>query len=201
MRKILITESQYTKLRKSILESKLKSYTYDWDDNILRMPTKVSIEKNENVGELHDKLMHLGCKTVIETLLLIQNGKVETRIQTENSELKTAYKLNKDNCKIDWTKSGEQIYNQIRGLCPYPAAWTFIIDGDNEWNVKIYDSKYIEEVHSYDNGTIICSKKEMKIAVVNGFLKIESLQFPGKKKMQIHELLNGTSIGADAYVK
>ena len=171
------------------------------DTGAMILNHKISIGKNENVGQLHDKLMRLGCETVIETLHLIQNGKVETRIQTENSELKTAYKLNKDNCKIDWTKSGEQIYNQIRGLCPYPAAWTYIKDEENEWNVKIYKATFIEELHNYKVGQIITGKKEMKIAISNGFLQIDSLQFPGKKKMQIHELLNGTSIGVDAYVE
>jgi methionyl-tRNA formyltransferase len=171
------------------------------DTGAMILNHKISIEKNENVGQLHDKLMHLGCETVIETLHLIQNGKVETSIQTENSDLKTAYKLNKDNCKIDWSKPGNQIYNQIRGLCPYPGAWTFIKDGENEWNVKIYDTTFINEVHTYKIGLIITGKKEMKIAVSNGFLQIDSLQFPGKKKMQIHELLNGTSIGVDAYVE
>lgn len=171
------------------------------DTGAMILNHKISIEKNENVGQLHDKLMHLGCETVIETLHLIQNGKVETSIQTENSNLKTAYKLNKDNCKIDWSKPGNQIYNQIRGLCPYPGAWTFIKDGENEWNVKIYDTTFINEVHTYKIGLIITGKKEMKIAVSNGFLQIDSLQFPGKKKMQIHELLNGTSISVDAYVE
>ena len=171
------------------------------DTGAMILNHKVAIDKNENVGQLHDKLMHLGCDTVIETLHLIQNGKVETTIQNENSDLKTAYKLNKDNCKIDWTKPGNEIYNQIRGLCPYPAAWTYIKDGENEWNVKIYDITFIEETHTYSIGQIISGKKEMKIAVANGFIQIASLQFPGKKKMQIHELLNGTSIGADAYVK
>lgn len=170
------------------------------DTGAMILNHKIAIEKNENVGQLHDKLMHLGCETVIETLHLIQNGKVETQIQTENSELKTAYKLNKDNCKIDWTKPGNQIYNQIRGLCPYPAAWTYIKDEENEWNVKIYKATFIEELHNYKVGQIITGKKEMKIAISNGFLQIDSLQFPGKKKMQIHELLNGTSIGVDAYV-
>jgi len=170
------------------------------DTGAMILSHKVAIDKNENVGQLHDKLMHLGCDTVIETLHLIQNGKVETTIQTENTELKTAYKLNKDNCKIDWTKTGNEIYNQIRGLCPYPAAWTYIKDGDNEWNVKIYDTTFIEEVHTHKIGQICIGKKEMKIAVSNGFIQIASLQFPGKKKMQTHELLNGTSMSANAYV-
>ena len=171
------------------------------DTGAMILNKKIEIDSNENVGQLHDKLMLLGSETVIETLALIEKGNVTTTIQTENSELKTAYKLNKDNCKIDWTKSGIEIHNQIRGLCPYPTAWTFIKDGDHEWNVKIYDSKYIEEAHTFTVGTIISSKKEMKIAVANGFIQIASLQFPGKKKMQIHELLNGTPISAEAFVK
>ena len=170
------------------------------DTGAMILSHKVAIDKNENVGQLHDKLMHLGCDTVIETLHLIQNGKVETTIQTENTKLKTAYKLNKDNCKIDWTKPGNEIYNQIRGLCPYPAAWTYIKDGDNEWNVKIYDTTFIEEVHTHKIGQICIGKKEMKIAVSNGFIQIASLQFPGKKKMQTQELLNGISMSANAYV-
>jgi methionyl-tRNA formyltransferase len=171
------------------------------DTGAMILNKKIEIDSNENVGQLHDKLMHLGSETVIETLALIEKGNVITTIQTENSELKTAYKLNKDNCKIDWTKPGIEINNQIRGLCPYPTAWTFIKDGDHEWNVKIYDSKFIEEAHTFTAGTIISSKKEMKIAVANGFIQIASLQFPGKKKMQIHELLNGTPISAEAFVK
>ena len=171
------------------------------DTGAMILNKKIEIDSNENVGQLHDKLMLLGSETVIETLALIEKGNVTTTIQTENSELKTAYKLNKDNCKIDWTKSGIEIHNQIRGLCPYPTAWTFIKDGDHEWNVKIYDSKFIEEAHTFTVGTIISSKKEMKIAVANGFIQIASLQFPGKKKMQIHELLNGTPISAEAFVK
>lgn len=171
------------------------------DTGAMILNKKVAIDPNENVGQLHDKLMVLGSETVLETLELIEKGNVTTIIQTENSDLKTAYKLNKDNCKIDWSKSGIEIYNQIRGLCPYPTAWTFIKDGENEWNVKIYDAKFIEEKHDCETGKIITSKKEMKIAVANGYLQIESLQFPGKKKMQIHELLNGTPISAEAFVK
>jgi methionyl-tRNA formyltransferase len=170
------------------------------DTGAMILNHKISIDKNENVGQLHDKLMYLGCVTVIETLQLIQSGKVQTTIQTENTDLKTAYKLNKENCKIDWTKSGKEIYNHIRGLCPYPAAWTIIKDRENEWNVKIYDTVFIEEDHTFKTSQIISEKKEMKIAVSNGFIKVESIQFPGKKKMLIHELLNGTSISADAYV-
>ncbi len=72
--------------------------------------------------------MHLGSRTVIETLALIENENVSTTIQEETAEIKTAYKLNKENCKIDWTKSALEINNLIRGLSPYPAAWCFFSD-------------------------------------------------------------------------
>ena len=121
-----------------------------------------------------------------------------TTIQKENAEIKTAYKLNKDNCKIDWTKPADDIYNLIRGLSPYPAAWCFISDMNEEWNVKIYEAKIILEQHKKAIGSLICTKKEMKIAVENGFIQVMSLQFPGKKKMNTAELLNGISFSENA---
>lgn len=168
----------------------------DTGEMILHKETEIG--KNETAGELHDRLMSIGSKAVIETLSLIENGKATTEIQKETADIKTAYKLNKDNCKIDWNKSGEEIFNLIRGLCPYPAAWSFIKDEDKEWNVKFYDTSFIKEDHNYIVGKIITTKKEMKIAVKDGFIEINSLQFPGKKKMQIHELLNGIHFSEEA---
>lgn len=149
------------------------------------------IAPKETAGELHDRLMHLGSQVVLETLRLIEKGNVQTTLQEEKGEIKTAYKLHKENCKIDWTQCGSSIFNHIRGLCPYPAAWTFIKDNENEWNVKLYDCEFVPEEHSYAIGTLITTKKEMKIATKDGFIEVFSLQFPGKKKMQVHELLNG----------
>ena len=144
--------------------------------------------------------MLLGSKTVIETLALIEKGKVTTTIQTENPEIKTAYKLNKENCKIDWSKSAKEIYNLIRGLSPYPSAWCFFSDKNEEWNVKIYEAKMILENHSLATGSLVCSKKEMKIAVKDGYIQVISLQFPGKKKMNVGELLNGITFSDAAMV-
>ena len=96
---------------------------------ILCKETPISI--SENAGVLHDRLMDLGCVAVTETLALIEKGAVTTTIQEDSNDIKTAYKLNKDNCKIDWTKTGEEIHNQIRGLSPYPSAWCNFIDNDN----------------------------------------------------------------------
>lgn len=163
---------------------------------ILRKETKIGA--NETAGELHDRLMHLGSETVLETLQLIELGKATTTLQENNPEVKTAYKLNKENCKIDWTQSGKTIFNLIRGLSPYPAAWTFIKDGEQEWNVKIYSASFEEKALSDTIGKITTTKKEIFIATKDGVLKIESLQFPGKKRMLAHELLNGISFSENA---
>lgn len=179
-------------------ETKTGVTTFFIDDKIdtgaMILHKETPIENNETVGELHDRLMLLGCDAVIETLELISNGEVNTTIQLENKEIKTAYKLNKDNCKIDWSKTGKEIHNHIRGLNPYPAAWTFIKDNNNEWNVKLYDVLFENENHNYPIGKIFSSKKELKIATHDGFLSINSLQFPGKRKMTTQELLNGIQL-------
>ena len=183
-------------------ETKTGVTTFFIDDKIdtgaMILSSEIEITTNENAGELHDKLMNLGCATVVETLKLIENGNVKTTMQKNEIDIKTAHKLNKDNCKIDFSKSGQEIYNLIRGLSPYPAAWCYFKDGENEWNVKIYESNFVKEIHSYIYGMIISTKKELKIAVADGFLEIKSLQLPGKKRMKTHEVLNGMTFSADA---
>lgn len=170
------------------------------DTGAMILSRSTPIDEKENAETLHDRLMQLGGETVLETLALIQNGEVKTVIQPENDDLKTAYKLNKDNCKINWSKSGREIHNQIRGLSPYPAAWTYIKDGENEWNVKLYDVEFIQEQHTEKINSIHTTKKEMKIALTDGWLKINSLQFPAKKRMLTHELLNGIQFSSQAHV-
>lgn len=183
-------------------ETKTGVTTFFIDDKIdtgamiLSKETPISI--SENAGVLHDWLMNLGCEAVTETLNLIENGLVQTTIQEDSSEIKTAYKLNKDNCKIDFTKSGIEIYNLIRGLSPYPSAWCTFLDVENEWSVKIYEAKLVAENHTNAIGSILTTKKEMKIAVQNGYLEITSLQFPGKKRMTTAELLNGMTLSDEA---
>jgi methionyl-tRNA formyltransferase len=171
------------------------------DTGAIILSSETAIDPNENAGHLHDRLIHIGSKAVIDTLELIEQGNVTTTVQTESAEIKTAYKLNKENCKIDWTKSALQINNLIRGLSPYPAAWCFFSDKNEEWNVKVFESKVIIEQHTFATGSIFCTKKEMKIAVENGYIQILSLQFPGKKKMTTSELLNGISFSEVAKVQ
>ena len=168
------------------------------DTGAMILNSALDIDTNENAGHLHDRLMNLGSETVIKTLTLIEEDKVELTVQTENPDIKTAYKLNKENCKIDWTQSATTVHNLIRGLSPYPAAWCYFSDKNEEWSVKIYESILLPEVHKIEIGTIVSTKKELKVAVKDGFIQLVSLQFPGKKRMQTAELLNGLTFTAEA---
>ena len=168
------------------------------DTGAMILSSETAISPDENAGQLHDRLMQLGSETVLNTLALIEKGNVTTTIQKENPEIKTAYKLNKENCKIDWTKPAIEIFNLIRGLNPYPSAWCFFNDKNEEWNVKIHEAKMILENHNFSIGSLICSKKEMKIATKDGYIQVLNIQFPGKKKMNTAELLNGITFSDEA---
>lgn len=183
-------------------ETKTGVTTFFIDDKIdtgaIILSKETPIGTNESAGELHDRLMQLGSAAVIETLELIKTEKVTTTLQNSATEEKTAYKLNKENCKIDWTQPGNTIFNLIRGLSPYPTAWSYIKDSTAEWNVKFYEATFEAITHSKKAGTISTTKKVFIIYTTDGVLNVTSLQFPGKKKMQAHELLNGISFSENA---
>ena len=183
-------------------ETKTGVTTFFIDDKIDTGATilskEVAISSEENAGVLHDILMNLGSEAVVETLNLIENGNVNPKSQVDTDDIKTAYKLNRDNCKIDWNKPGKEIHNLIRGLSPYPAAWTYIADKGQEWNVKIYEALFTAESHSEALGKIFTTKKQMKIATRDGYIEIVQLQFPGKKNLKTFELLNGITFSEDA---
>ena len=183
-------------------ETKTGVTTFFIDDKIDTGATilskEVKITSEENAGALHDTLMNLGSEAVVQTLKLIEDGKAEPKVQVDSDDIKTAYKLNKDNCKIDWSKSGKEIHDLIRGLSPYPSAWTFFKDKDQEWNVKIYEAKFTPENHSIAVGKIFTTKKEIKIATKDGYIQVVQLQFPGKKNLKTVELLNGITLSEEA---
>lgn len=170
------------------------------DTGAMIMSEKTPIGENETAGELHDRLMNIGAKTVIKTLDLISQGNVKTQPQQDNEQIRTAYKLNRENCKIDWSKTGKQIYDLIRGLNPYPAAWTYLKISDEELNVKVYESNFESVEHNYTVGRIFTTKKQIKIAVKDGYIELTSLQFPAKKRMKSYELLNGIQFNEDSIV-
>ncbi len=170
------------------------------DTGAMILQKKTSIETNENIGSLHDKLMTLGAELVIETLDLIKDDKVKTISQKESKDLKEAPKLTKENTRIDWALSAPKIYNLIRGLNPYPAAWTVIKNGEQEFNAKLYDVEVLIEPHNKNIGEIIQEANKLKIAVKDGYILINEIQLPGKRKMKTKELLNGYQFETGAKV-
>lgn len=168
----------------------------DTGDMILQ--EDILIDPEENAGSLHDKLMNIGSKLVLKTVTLIEKGDVNTIPQQESAETKTAHKLNKDNCKINWNDTLDNIHNMIRGLSPYPAAWCTLVNGNNKLAIKIYAAKKEHFNHSLSNGSIISTKKELKVAVTNGYIIIDKIKLPGKKLMDIKSLLNGYAFEEDA---
>ncbi|WP_299122708.1 methionyl-tRNA formyltransferase [uncultured Tenacibaculum sp.] len=175
-------------------ETKTGVTTFFIDDKIdtgeIILQKEVSIENDEILGQLHDKLMYLGAGLVAETVDLIAKGDVNTTKQPELEE-KSAPKLYPHNCKIDWSKSLDEIYNHIRGLNPYPAAWTTILNGEDEISAKIYGISKEIVAHEVEYGTIVTSKKELKVATKDGYLIIDQIKISGKKLMDSKSLLNG----------
>ena len=171
------------------------------DTGAMILQKDIAITPEENVGTLHDKLMHLGSHLVLETVSLIEKGEVNTTPQTQEGNLKTAYKLNKDNCKIDWNATLEDIHNKIRGLSPYPAAWSTLVNGEDLSSVKVYAAEKEVAEHPYNTGKIITSKKTLKVAVKGGYISILKLKLAGKKLMDAPALLNGYSFNENAEMR
>ncbi|GAE19586.1 methionyl-tRNA formyltransferase [Bacteroides pyogenes] len=157
---------------------------------------RVPIADTDNVEVVYDKLMMLGGKLVVETVDDILNDRVKPMPQEEMAvagELRPAPKIFKETCRIDWNRPVKKIYDFVRGLSPYPGAWTELISPEGETVVlKIFESEKNVEKHGLIPGTIVTDgKKTIKIAVPDGFLSILSLQLPGKKRLKTDELLRG----------
>jgi methionyl-tRNA formyltransferase len=184
-------------------ETKTGVTTFFIDDKIdtgeIILQEEMAIQNNETVGTLHDKLMYLGSNLVATTVDLISTEKVITTKQP-NLEEKTASKLNPENCRIDWTDSLDNIYNKIRGLNPFPAAWTIISNNEEEIPAKIYAVRKEMTAHTFNVGQIIATKKDLKIAVQKGFILIDEIKLSGKKKMDTKSLLNGYTFSSKAKI-
>ncbi len=182
-------------------ETKTGVTTFFIDDKIdtgeIILQEEIKITKDETVGFLHDKLMFLGADLVSKTIDLIAKGNAITKKQPKLEE-KLAPKLHLENTKINWSNSLDTIYNKIRGLNPFPVAWTIINNNDEEISAKIYAVQKIREEHQCVMGKIITSKKEMKVAVNDGFIVINEIKLAGKKRMNTQSLLNGYSFSKNA---
>ena len=160
------------------------------DTGNIILQEEVTIGKDEILGELYNKLMTVGSNLVVKTVKQLEKGEVKSTKQPEIEE-KPAPKIFTETCKINWNDSLTNTYNLIRGLNPYPAAWTTLINNNEEIKVKIFDVKKETYPHQYEIGEIISTKNELKVAVKEGVLIIKSLQLAGKKKMDSKSLLNG----------
>ena len=164
---------------------------------------RVPIYPEDTAGDLHDRLMTQGADLLVETLRLIESGKAtpipQADLEKEFNQLKTAPKLTQENTRIDWNNSAQAVYNFIRGMSPYPGAWTTLVDdekGKKTPNVKIFRATAIEDNHNLPSGTIVTDKKTFfKVAVPDGFVEIKEIQLPGKKRLPIKEFLKGFKAG------
>ena len=171
--------------------------THEIDTGKIIRQKRLPIAETDDVGTVHDALMAMGSGLVVETVDLILEGKVDAIPQEsfykDPSELRPAPKIFKDTCRINWQQPVKKIYDFIRGLSPYPAAWTEIVSPEGVRTVlKIYQTEKRLENHQLPVGTICTDKKTyIDVAVEDGYLRLLSLQLAGKKRLSIADFLNG----------
>ena len=169
---------------------------------------RVPIADEDNVEVIHDKLMNLGGRLVTETVDAILAGNVkhvpqEELINLSQEELRPAPKIFKDTCRIDWTKGVKGVYDFVRGLSPYPAAWTELVNADGSSQVlKIFQTEKNFFSHEDKIGTVSTDGKSyLRVALSDGYLNILSLQLAGKKRMPIADFLRGFKVAEGLCVR
>lgn len=169
------------------------------DTGAIILKDSIAIDDNDTVGTLHDKLMTLGASLVLKTVDLLENKTVSTQKQSDK-EVKLAPKLTKENTRIDWQQDLDTIYNFIRGLNPFPAAWTIIDNNNSEIKAQLYKVSKEKVDHHLKIGELQFFKKELKVAVKGGYILIHEIKLAGRKKMDAISLLNGFSFNENARV-
>lgn len=151
----------------------------------------IEIDDNETAGSLHDKMMAIGAKLLVKTVKAIAANDYNEVPQPHSEELKNAPKIFKDFCKIDWNQSNATVYNLIRGLSPYPTAFTIL----NEKTLKIFNAEPEDKEPGISTGAFLTDGKTyLKFATKDGFIKLTEVQFEGKKRMMIDEFLRGMRV-------
>ena len=160
----------------------------------------VAITEEDNAGTLHDKLMLQGGETVLRTVQAIVSGDVkaiaqDTMFATEQ-ELRPAPKIFRDTCRIDWEAGVSGIYDFVRGMSPYPAAWFELVDAEGKLvAVKVYSVAKEPTEHNFEVGTLLTDcKSYAKVAVKGGYISLVDVQLAGKKRMPVADLLRGFSV-------
>mgnify|MGYP000872503250 FL=1 len=166
---------------------------HDIDTGNIIDSKEIPILPTDNAGTLHDKLMIEGAKVLHQTVESIVKGSYKETPQNvlENEKLKNAPKLDKEFCRINWNSKGEVIHNFIRGLNPYPGAYTETVLADKTVGIKIYDGFYENSNNNKGIGTVVSNKDSIKVAVSDGWYHITELQQAGKKRMSVVDFLNG----------
>jgi len=173
--------------------------THGIDTGRIIRQRRLSISKTDNAGSVHDRLMIMGAELVRETVdfVIAHEGQLETipqeQLVNDLSELRPAPKLFNETCRINWQQPAETIYNFIRGLSPYPAAWTTFDTPEGECQtLKIFETEVVPQTHTFQPGTIISDfKTYIDIAVEDGYMRLLSVQLSGKKRLSIKDFLNG----------
>ena len=161
------------------------------DEGNILLQKEIEISSEENAGELHDRLMEMGAKLVVETLDGLSENSIQEKPQPEVEHPKNAFKIFKEDTRIDWTQSSETIHNFIRGMSPYPAAFTTVKIGEDQKFLKIYKGKFEIKSHDKTAGTLEIDKHQFKIFTKDGFYLPEEVQLEGKKRMSVKDFLNG----------
>ena len=160
------------------------------DTGNIILQQSVDIQPNDNAGTLHDKLMAIGYDLVVQSVNLLEQGKITAKPQPFYENLKLAPKIFKEDCRLDFSKQCADLQNFVRGLSPYPAAWF----EHNEITYKVFETETEKAEHNFELGKIITdNNKTLKIAVSDGFLHIKNLQPASKKRMNTEDFLRGNS--------
>ena len=183
--------------KKTGVSTFLIDHKIDTGDVLLQ--EEVEIQKEDDLKSLHDKLMLLGGPLITKTIKGLVEGSVVAKKQKQNFNLKSAPKLNQENTKIDWKQNGGRIENLIKGLSPYPAAWTHFVEDDQIVRLKIYKATYLNQKHQLQAGHFNIKDQKINIAVPDGYIVVDELQFPNKKRMNVKDLLNGRKLKENAF--
>jgi len=172
---------------------------HEIDTGDLLFQEKIGIGPDENMGSVHDRLMELGGRMVLKTVNAMMDGSVHTCSQnvmiSDKTALKPAPKLFKENIRVDWTCGCVQIHDFIRGLSPFPVAWSELHSSEGEiLGVKIFEAGYVLGSHELVPGTLVTDrKKELKVAANDGFVILKRLQLAGRKALETGDFLRGFS--------
>lgn len=161
------------------------------DEGNILLQEEIPVLENENAGSLHDRLMEMGSKLVVKTLDGLAENSIIEKPQPEVEHPKNAYKIFKEDTRIDWTKNSKEVHQFILGMSPYPAAFTTLKIGEEEKGLKIYNGKFEVSEHGKPVGSLEISKNDFKIYTKDGIYFPIELQLEGKKRMNVKDFLNG----------